>query len=774
MIERRRITVQGIVQGVGFRPFVYRLAHELELAGWVANSSQGVTIEVEAASTGLSLFISRLQTQLPPHAAIHHLDWHSVPVVGETKFEIRHSDAVGAKTALVLPDLATCPECLKEMMDSTNRRYRYPFTNCTHCGPRFSIIQGLPYDRPSTTMRAFEMCDECRAEYENPLDRRFHAQPNACPKCGPQLALWDKNGTVQAIRDEALVATAEAIRQGKIAAVKGMGGFHLMVDARNMEAVARLRLHKHREEKPLAVMYPSLNRIKQDCEVSELEEKLLTSSAAPIVLLRRLRSEVAANVAPGNPYLGAMLPYTPLHHLLLCELGFPIVATSGNLFGEPICTDEHEALQRLGAIADLFLVHNRPIERHVDDSIVRVAAGRELMLRRARGYAPLPIELPKTAPTLIAAGAHLKNTAAVTAGQHVFISQHIGDMDTVQAYDSYQRVINDFQRLYELHPSTVVCDLHPDYRSTQYAEASGLPVVRVQHHYAHVLSCMAENQLEAPALGISWDGTGYGLDGTIWGGEFLLVNQSSFERIAHLAVFPLPGGEQAVREPRRSALGLLYSLFGDDIPLDLLPIQSFSPSGLSLLKTSLRKGINAPLTSSAGRLFDAVASLIGVRQITSFEGQAAMELEFIQDRSKSDKCYPFHITEATSGRVPTQRMIDLKLMVMAIIDDVRAGIQANEISAAFHNTLAEMIVTAAKLTAEKRVVLSGGCFQNKTLLEKTIQRLEAEGFQPYWHRQVPPNDGGIALGQIMAALKEQKDVFSRTRENYEYGRGCAR
>jgi hydrogenase maturation protein HypF len=755
MTERRRVMVQGLVQGVGFRPFVYRLAQELALGGWVVNSSQGVMIEVEAIPVQLDAFLTRLQNELPPHAAIHHLDWQSISLVGEGHFEIRHSDHTGSKTALVLPDLATCPECLNEIFDPTNRRYRYPFTNCTHCGPRFTIIQGLPYDRPNTTMREFEMCDECRAEYENPLDRRFHAQPNACPKCGPQLALWDKTGTTLAVRDEALLATAEAIRQGKVVAIKGIGGFHLMVDARNDEAVTLLRSRKHRDEKPLAVMYPSLQQIKADCDVSELEESLLTSSEAPIVLLKRTGGNIAPNVAPGNPYLGVMLPYTPLHHLLMHELGFPVVATSGNFSGEPICIDEWEALKRLSTIADLFLVHNRPIERHVDDSIVRVAAGRELVLRRARGYSPLPVELPQPVPTIIAAGSHLKNTAAVGSGNRAFISQHIGDMDTVQAYEAYQRVIDDFQQLYELHPKAVACDLHPDYRSTRYAESLGLPVVHVQHHYAHVLSCMAENHLEAPVLGVSWDGTGYGTDGTIWGGEFLLTNERSFERAAHLMPFRLPGGDQAVKEPRRSALGLLYAVYGDDIPPDLPPVQTFSLSELHLLKSALRKGLNAPVTSSAGRLFDAVAALIGLRQRVNFEGQAAMDLEFIQDGRISDKCYPIAVTDITSESVSGGRILDLKPTVRAIVDDLHAGVGLGEIAATFHNTLAEMIVVIAQTVGEKQVVLTGGCFQNKTLLEHTIERLLEEGFHPYWHRMIPPNDGGIALGQIMAALKEQ-------------------
>ncbi len=753
MIERRRILIQGLIQGVGFRPFVYRLADELNLAGWVVNSAQGVIIEVESSSDRLDIFIARLRHELPSHAAIQSLNWQSTVPTGQTGFEIRHSNHSGAKTALILPDLATCPECLAEIFDPTNRRYRYPFTNCTHCGPRFTIIHELPYDRPSTTMSTFEMCGECQAEYNSPLDRRFHAQPNACPKCGPQLALWDKSGTILAIHDEGLLATAETIRQGKIAAVKGLGGFHLMVDARNVDAVARLRTRKHRDEKPLALMYPTLEYIKAACEVSELENKLLTSAAAPIVLLRRTGGDIAENVAPGNPYLGVMLPYTPLHHLLLHELNFPVVATSGNLSGEPICTDEYEALERLGEIADLFLIHNRPIARHVDDSIVRVAAGRELLLRRARGYAPLPVRLAKSAPTLIAAGAHLKNTAAVTAGEQVFISQHIGDMDTAQAYDAYEHVIQDFQQLYDLHPTAVACDLHRDYRSTQYAESSGLPLIRVQHHYAHVLACMADNYLEAPVLGVSWDGTGYGTDGTIWGGEFLLVNNRAFDRVAHLATFRLPGGDLAVKEPRRSALGLLYALFGEDIPSDLPPMQSFSASELQLLKIALRQGINAPLTSSAGRLFDAVAALIGLCQRSSFEGQAAMELEFAQISVKTDRCYPFAVTEITSEGAVSKRILDLKLM--AIIDEWRAGVPVGEISAVFHNTLAEMIVAIAQQVGEKQVVLTGGCFQNKTLLERTIDRLLAEGLQPFWHQRVPPNDGGIALGQVMAALREQ-------------------
>lgn len=752
--ERVRITIMGAVQGVGFRPFIYCLAHEKGIAGWVNNSPQGVVIEAEAPRSLLEQFLHDIECKKPPHASIHSLENQYLPLAGYSGFEIRVSDAAGSKTAIMLPDLATCPDCLHEMFDPANRRYRYPFTNCTHCGPRFSIIEGLPYDRPNTTMRDFTMCDACREEYENPLDRRFHAQPIACPTCGPQLALWDKSGSELSRQDEALLAAVEAIHEGKIVAVKGLGGFHLMADARNREAVARLRERKHREEKPLAVMFPTVDSIEAECDFSVLEAELLTSSEAPIVLLRRTGNSIAGNIAPGNPYLGAMLPYTPLHHLLMHALGFPVVETSGNFSGEPICTDEYDALNRLGAIADLFLVHNRPIARHVDDSIVRVAAGHPMLLRRSRGYAPLPVELPQAGPTIIAAGAHLKNTAAVTNGSQVFISQHIGDMDTPQAFAAYQHVIEDFQRLYELHPSAVVCDLHPDYRSTRFAEASKLPVIRVQHHYAHVLSCMAEHQLKGPVLGVSWDGTGYGPDGTVWGGEFLHVNEHGFDRVAHLSTFRLPGGEEAVKEPRRSALGLLYTVFGEDIPPDLAPVQSFNPSELRLLKTVLGKGLQSPLTSSAGRLFDALASLLGLRQRTSFEGQAAMELEFIQTGLKTDKCYPFTVTDITGESNSVQHIMDLKRTVLAIIDEFRAGTPASEISAAFHNTLAAMIVTVSERIGEKQVVLSGGCFQNKTLLERTVERLLAEGFQPFWQQSIPPNDGGLALGQIMAALRE--------------------
>ncbi|MCC7451889.1 MAG: carbamoyltransferase HypF [Anaerolineae bacterium] len=756
---RVRVVIGGAVQGVGFRPFIYRLATSLGLTGWVGNSSQGVEIEAEGSPRSLESFLSRIEAEKPPRALIQRMDYGWLEPVGYTAFEIHHSDSSGDKTALVLPDMAICPDCLHDITDPANRRYQYPFTNCTNCGPRFSIIEALPYDRPNTTMRLFEMCDECRAEYENPLDRRFHAQPNACPTCGPQLALWDAKGNVTAERHEALLHTAEAIRKGAIVAIKGLGGFHLMVDARNQDAVLRLRDRKRREEKPFALMFPTLAQIKAYCAVSDLEAQLLTSAEAPIVLLQALTpnhspegeglNPLAPAVAPGNPYLGVMLPYTPLHHLLMAEIGFPVVATSGNLSDEPICIDEYEALERLHGIADVFLVHNRPITRHVDDSVVQVMADRPLVLRRARGYAPLPIHVKRPLPNLLATGAHLKNTIAIAAGQDIFISQHIGDLETQQAFEASQQAAISLSSLYEHHPVAVACDLHPNYLSTQAAEATGLPIVRVQHHYAHVLACMAENGIDAPVLGVSWDGTGYGLDGTIWGGEFLRVDDTSFERAAHLRTFRLPGGDRAVKEPRRIALGLLYELYGDDVfTMDTLaPVRAFSDSERVVLRKMLHDGINSPVTSSAGRLFDAVAALLDLRQVANFEGQAAMLLEFAIAEGVAD-CYPFDIQETGVGAV-----INWAVTVSAILTDLQHRIPTGQIAAKFHNTTTEMIVAAAHRIALERIVLTGGCFQNKYLTEHTINRLRTEGFTPYWHQHIPTNDGSIAMGQIIAAAR---------------------
>ena len=844
---RLKLAVRGAVQGVGFRPFVFRLATGLDLTGWVNNSPQGVFIEAEGPRSALEQFLLRLETEKPPRSFIQSLEASWLDAVGFKNFEIRASETGGDKTALVMPDIATCPDCLREILDPANRRHRYPFTNCTNCGPRFSIIEGLPYDRANTSMRSFTMCPQCRAEYDNPHDRRFHAQPNACPVCGPQLELWHPAGEAVFGGHQALRAAARAVWRGQIIAVKGLGGFHLIVAAHDEPAVRRLRERKHREEKPFALMFPSLKSVKAVCEVSPLEDRLLRSPEAPIVLLKRLStlsSQLSTSVAPGNPNLGAMLPYTPLHHLLLAELGFPVVATSGNLSDEPICTDEREALERLRGIADVFLVHNRPIVRHVDDSMLRVMLDRELVLRRARGYAPLPIEVrnaecgmrstaradqpspgygptgarPTTAPnselralnskTVLAVGAHLKNSVALAVGSQVFISQHIGDLETEPAYAAFRHVIADFEKLYEAVPQIIAADLHPDYLSTKFAlerrpparcepttrqdhagSETGAPhIVRVQHHIAHVLSCMAENEVAPPALGVSWDGTGYGLDGTVWGGEFFVVTDKDVARTAHLRPFRLPGGDQAVKEPRRTALGLLYEAFGGQVfeRKDLAPVTAFSGPELATLKTMLAKPLNSPVTTSAGRLFDAVAALVNLRQKIRFEGQAAMELEFAIEGSSCQDAYPLQLVKSAeqsrAGVPPAQRaqqreqrqettsvsrcstgagetpalpplVLDWSPMIEAILADTKNGIPIATISARFHNGLAEGIVTVARQAGQDRVVLSGGCFQNRYLLERVVRRLQSEGFRPCWHQRVPPNDGGIALGQVIAALR---------------------
>ncbi|HET9606917.1 MAG TPA: carbamoyltransferase HypF [Nitrospira sp.] len=748
--ERARIVVRGAVQGVGFRPFVYRLAGQLGLNGWVLNSTAGVFVEVEGEGGTVRQFLLRLERERPPRAIIQSLEFAILDPAGYQGFEIRYSDESGAKSVLILPDVATCADCLRETLDPHDRRYRYPFTNCTNCGPRFSIIEALPYDRPNTSMKKFPMCSQCDREYHDPSDRRFHAQPNACPHCGPQLEFWDAAGQVLAPGDQALMQATNLVRSGGILALKGLGGFQLIVDARDEAAVSRLRSRKHREEKPFALMAPSLDAIEGACIVSELEKRLLLSPESPIVLLQRRESArwLAASIAPGNPSLGMMLPCTPLHHLLVRELGFEIVATSGNLSDEPICTDEHEAVERLGGIADGFLVHDRPIVRHVDDSVVRVMRDRELVLRRARGYAPLPVHLKDPLPCVLAVGAHLKNSVALSVGTEVFVSQHIGDLGTNQAFQAFRRVSEDLLQLYAATPAAIACDLHPDYLSTKHARQLAAPTYPVQHHWAHVLSCMAENEVEPPALGVSWDGTGYGTDGTIWGGEFLLARGGSFERVARFRQFPLPGGEAAIRQPSRTALGVLFEIWGESAfgRRDVSSVRDFLHDEIRVIRQMLARGLNAPVTSSAGRLFDAVASLIGLRHRTSFEGQAAMELEFAVQPG-INACYAFAVHDGSP------LIVDWGSTIEAILGDVVSGRPAGEISAKFHNTLAEIVRAVALRVGEAKIVLTGGCFQNRHLTEACLQRLLDAGFRPYWHQRVPPNDGGISLGQVVAAAE---------------------
>jgi hydrogenase maturation protein HypF len=839
-VRRLRVEIHGAVQGVGFRPFIYRLATDLALTGWVINDSQGVFIEVEGPEVALQRFLERLPAEIPPRAIVQAIESAWLEPIGFERFEIRHSDNTGAKTVLILPDIATCPDCLAEVFDPADRRHRYPFTNCTNCGPRFTIIEALPYDRPNTTMRRFTLCPACRAEYENPLDRRFHAQPNACPVCGPRLTFYKggrqkaegrTNGQSGAASDDAaLKAAAAALRAGQIVAVKGLGGFHLMADAGNDAAIRRLRESKPRRAKPFAIMSRDLAQVQTLCSVPPAAEALLTSPEAPIVLLEKrlgirdqgagdgdhgsgIRSQgtecekplsvvhrpssvISDEVAPDNPYLGVMLPYTPLHHLLLRETGFPVVATSGNLSDEPICTDEVEAMQRLGHIADVFLVHDRPIARHVDDSVEWIVRGVPRLLRRARGHAPLPVTLKDAIPTILAVGAHLKNTVALSVGRHVFISQHIGDLETPEAMAAFERVIADFLRLYEAQPVAIAHDLHPEYLSTKWAsEHFGFPIsdfglagdgppqirnpqsairnmVAIQHHHAHLAACLAENTVDGPALGVTWDGTGYGVDGTIWGGEFLLGDASSFERVAHLRPFRLPGGDAAVREPRRVALALLWNLFGDAALEmdDLASIRALRPTERKLLAQMLAKGVNAPVTTSAGRLFDGIAALIGLHQQVSFEGQAAMALEFAADEREAS-AYPFFMAArvgewANRGMgekpvsvpaLPLSRspipplVLDWQPLIEAVLTDLRRGVATGIMAARFHNALVEAIVAVARAAGERRVALTGGCFQNRLLTERAAERLERAGFEVLLHRQVPPNDGGISLGQVVIA-----------------------
>jgi hydrogenase maturation protein HypF len=721
--QRLRITLRGAVQGVGFRPFVYRLATEMALTGWVLNSSSGLVVEVEGLPDQLTLFESRLEGERPKASVVTIRESAWIPVEGSTCFEIHASHADQGKSVNVLPDLATCEDCRNELLDPANRRFQYPFTNCTNCGPRYTIVVDIPYDRPNTTMKDFVLCPECREEYENPANRRFHAQPNACPICGPQL-----EGTIS--------ETAQALLRGEIVAVKGIGGFQFLVDARQPAAVARLRQRKHREEKPFALMMPSLAMAREYCEMSAAEVELLESQAAPIVLLQpKPGTDIAWNVAHCSPYLGIMLPYSPLHHLLMQQCPFPLIATSGNRSDEPIAIANNEACARLKDIADHFLMHNRPIVRACDDSVVRLTRGRAGILRRARGYAPLGILVGSDLPPVLAVGGHLKNTVAIAIGRDVFLSQHIGDLETLEARQAFERAIADLCRLYTFKPEAVVCDLHPDYASTHWAESSGLPVIRVQHHQAHVAACAAENHVEGPYLGISWDGTGYGLDGAIWGGEFFRVQGKRHERVAHLRPFGLPGGDAAVRQGWRSAASLMYEVLGKE--------QVFLESKGTAVSEArivymLDRGVNVVPTTSVGRLFDAVASIVGVARENRFEGHAAMLLESEIGTLRTEEAYPL-----SSG--------DWAPLVSGVMQDSRAGVPVSRIAARFHNALVNWIVEVAEQVKEKQIVLSGGVFQNRYLTERAAAVLESRGFVVYTHRQVPPNDGGIALGQAVMA-----------------------
>jgi len=753
---RIRAEVGGAVQGVGFRPFVWRLARGLGLAGWVANTGDGVRLEVEGEPASIESFLRALEAEAPPNARPRGLVTRAILATGAIGFEIRESDRSPMPRAVLLPDLATCGDCLCELFDPADRRYHYPFINCTNCGPRYSIIADLPYDRQRTSMRIFAMCPACAAEYADPASRRFHAEPNACRDCGPRLAFWDQRGNRIGEAEAGLAEGVAALRRGSIVALKGLGGFQLLVDAAQDEAVQRLRRAKGRPDKPFALMCPSLDAARELCEISALEEACLASRESPILLLARRsdsggKTEVAASVAPGIPALGIMLPYTPLHHLLMRAFGRPLVATSGNLKDEPIATDEHDALDRLGGIADLFLVHDRPILRPVDDSVLRIVSGKPMMLRRARGYAPLPIALAGNGAPVLGFGGHMKSSVALGVDGQAFVSQHVGDLETPEAERAFQRTIADLTRIYRVRPATIAHDLHPDYVSTRHAETMAAPRIAVQHHLAHVAAVMAEHGLSSPVLGIAWDGTGYGTDGSIWGGEFLLVSEDGFRRVAHLRQFPLPGGESAMREPRRAAIGVLFEHLGPAALArdDLAPVAQFSDTERRVLAEALLRKLNTPRTSSVGRLFDAVASLTGLRQSTSYEGQAAMELEWAAREGEADAAYDFPLRE--SGIAPS--VLDWAPALDALLADLGRGAALREMSARFHDGLIAGLLAVARRIGERQVVLAGGCFQNRRLMESAVAALRAAGFAPFWPSQVPPNDGGLCLGQVAWASR---------------------
>ncbi|WP_434666906.1 carbamoyltransferase HypF [Paraburkholderia sp. A3BS-1L] len=755
--ERLHIEASGAVQGVGFRPFVHRLAVSEGLAGFVCNTGQGVTLEVEGPLDALKRFVARLESETTPPAFVQERRIRQVELKGEQGFEIAPSIRSEGSLAVVLADLAVCAQCLEEVSDPSNRRYRYPFTTCVRCGPRFSIIEDIPYDRVRTTMRRFAMCAACQAEYDDPGSRRFHAETNACPVCGPRLMLWGAAGREQATGRHALKEAADALRRGAIVAMKGLGGFQLLVDARNDLAVRRLRERKHRPSKPFAIMVPGYEDAQALAEVCPAEQHLLGSPAAPIVLLRsRAQSDqIASSVAPANPWLGIMLPYTPLHHLLMHDLGFPIVATSGNRGGEPIVADEHEALDRLAGLADLFLVHDRPIACPVDDSVVRVIAGEPVVLRHARGYAPLALTLKpghaRNTETCLAPGGHGKSAIAVASGPQLVLGPYIGDLDSSVARTAFARSVCTMTALYGVVPQSFACDAHPDYYSTQYVQRSAACVKRVPHHVAHVLAGMVDNDLDGPLLGVAWDGSGYGGDGTVWGGEFLALGRDRYRRVAQLQPFRLPGGEAAAREPYRAALGALHAIYGDSAltMTGLRPVGVLTARERQLFSAMLAGGIHSPWTSSAGRLFDAAAAILGVCQRASFEGEAAMALEGTAERSLDVCELAGPVLREEGGRLIADWRPTLAALALASQENVPVAVLA----AAFHSALADLIVVVARQIGLRRVLLTGGCFQNARLTGFAVVRLRAAGFEVWCHHRVPPNDGGLAVGQAAFAAR---------------------
>ena len=814
-VVRLRLVVAGIVQGVGFRPFVHRLAHRFGLNGWVLNSTEGVVIEVEGETRAVEEFAGAIPLEAPPRATVERIDSTLLPPIGYRSFAIEPSQEQEGHFSPISPDICICEDCLRELRDPADRRYRYPFINCTNCGPRLTIVRDIPYDRPKTTVACFPMCPDCEAEYHDPTNRRFHAQPNGCPVCGPRLWLvWRKGGLgadaaggaalreTEVLGDAAIDAARALLSRGAILAIKGLGGFHLACDATNDAAVAELRRRKRRSDKPFALMSADAEAVASYCHLSDQERRLLESPQRPIVLLKRREdatapwerrrlacpdpgstgvspagswargrpaSAISGLVAPGNRFLGVMLPYTPLHYLLTTPdrppggPGAPplaLVMTSGNLSEEPIATGNRDALGRLDGLADAFLLHDRDIQVRCDDSVTRLFRGSETVIRRSRGYAPFPVRLAHEARDLLACGGQLKNTFCITKGNYAFLSQHIGDLENAETLASFASSVEHFRRIFRLEVQAVAHDMHPDYLSTRYAwelaERAALPLVPVQHHHAHIAACMAENGVDEPAIGIAFDGTGYGDDGHLWGGEFLVCDLSGYRRAAHLKYLPLPGGEVAVRRPYRMAASYLFDSFGPDALHDgLPPLRQISAAELAVLQRQIERGLNSPLTSSAGRLFDAVSSILDLRHTVNYEGQAAIELEMVATEGVSDR-YDWHLEPGEPA------IVDVSPAIRKVVRDWREDVPIALISARFHNTVADVIVRCCDWlrheTGLSAVALSGGVFQNVLLLEQACHLLEDHGFRVLIHHQVPANDGGISLGQAVVAnrLLQQK------------------
>ncbi len=782
----RRIEVSGIVQGVGFRPYIYRLATSRHLGGTIRNTSAGVTIEIQGPVESVQDFIERLPVEAPPLARITGITVLEVPCVvlaegSDDEFRIVHSHEGEEVRTLISPDVAICADCLREMFNPQDRRFRYPFINCTNCGPRFTIIRDIPYDRPSTSMAKFPMCAACLAEYENPLDRRFHAQPNACWECGPRVELWDNAGSKIPCGDP-VVEAASALLAGQVVAVKGLGGFHLAVDATNPAAVELLRQRKRRVEKPFAVMVPDVQAAERICELDDAGRAALLSIQRPIVLLKKAPLKktlppaktarmIPEAVAPFNRYLGVFLPYTPLHYLLLAQGRFDaLVMTSGNLSEEPIAIDNHEAVKRLNGLADYFIVHNRDILLRCDDSVVRVAGGVTRQLRRSRGFVPVPVFLQDDVPSVLAVGGELKNTICLTKGRNAFLSQHVGDLENVESYSFFHEAIEHLGRILEIRPEIIAYDLHPDYFSTKWAlqqnEVEGIRVAGVQHHHAHIASCMAENHLDGRVIGFALDGTGYGADGKIWGGEVLVASHESFERAAHFEYVPLPGGAAAIREPWRMAVSYLAHHFGREfLKLDIPFLRELDGKKTDFLLRMMEQGVNSPLTSSCGRLFDAMAALIGIRREVNYEAQAAIELEMAMGSPEvgsseieslevrsigDDTAYP--LTLVPDGE---NWIIGTRLLFEALVDDLRRNAPVAKMSRRFHNGLVAGFVELAMLLRNKttlnRVCLSGGTFHNVYLAQRLEARLSEAGFEVFTQKEVPSGDGGLSLGQALVA-----------------------